>query len=95
MILRDEQKIKDRIWALEIRDVWVMGNSDANQQDRRCTWREQNRPELKISAATGAGQTKMSFLRMAHASAVGIINSQPGQKFLCTQVAIRRVNDIW
>lgn len=24
MILRDEQKTKDRLWALEIRDVWVM-----------------------------------------------------------------------
>lgn len=54
-----------------------------------------NRPELRISAATGAGQSKMSFLRTAHASAVGIINSQPGQKFLCTQAAIKMVNDIW
>lgn len=54
-----------------------------------------NRPELRISEATGAGQSKMSFLRTAHASAVGIINTQPGQKFLCTPIAIRMVNDIW
>lgn len=52
-----------------------------------------NRPGLRIPAATG--QFKMSFLRTAHASAVGIINIQPGQKFPCTQTAIRMVNDIW
>lgn len=33
-----------------------------------------NRPALRISAATGSGKPKMSFLRTAHASAVGTIN---------------------
>lgn len=54
-----------------------------------------NRAALRISAATGAGQSKMSFLRTAHASAAGIINTQPGQKFLCTQTAVGMVKGIW
>lgn len=54
-----------------------------------------NRPALRISAARGAGQSKMSFLRTAHASAAGTINTQPGQKSLCTQTALRMANGIW
>lgn len=95
MIHRDEQEMKDRLEALEIESYGSWRNWDANQQGRHCTWRGQNRPALRISAARGAGQSKMSFLRTAHASAAGTINTQPGQKSLCTQTALRMANGIW
>lgn len=53
-----------------------------------------NRPALQISAATGAGQSKTSFLRTVHASAVGVLNTQTGQKFLGTQTAVRMIYGI-
>lgn len=96
MIHRDEQKIKDRLQALQMEWYGSWRNSDANQQDRHCTWRGQEQTCIKdFSSYRGAGQSKMSFLRTAHASSAGIINTQPGQKFLCTQTAVGMVKGIW
>jgi len=63
-------------------------------QDRHCTLGGRSRPALQISAATGAGQSKMSVLRAGHPPAVGILDTQPGQKFLCTQTAVQMVYGI-
>lgn len=90
-----QTKIKDRLWALEMDSYGSWRNRTQTSKTDTVLGGGRNRPEQRISAATGAGQSKMSFLRTAHASAVAIINTQPGQKFLCTQTAIRMVNDIW